>query len=116
MTTMRCAFCTVLRRCATTSTVLSRIMRSIASCTTASLSASRAEVASSRSRIRGLRTRARAMAMRCFCPPLSCTPFSPHSVSYPSGMAMMKSWALASFAAPSTSSCVGSGTSPSSRP
>jgi hypothetical protein len=29
----------------------------------------------------GLRTSARAMAMRCFWPPLSARPFSPHSVS-----------------------------------
>lgn len=50
-------------------------------CTTASLSASSALVASSSSSTAGRRTSARAMAIRCFCPPLSCTPFSPHSVS-----------------------------------
>jgi hypothetical protein len=45
-----------------------------------SLSASKAEVASSKSSTVGRRTRALAMAMRCFCPPLNCTPRSPHSV------------------------------------
>ncbi len=34
----------------------------------------------------------RAMATRCFSPPLSFSPRSPTSVSYPSGMAMMVSW------------------------
>ena len=54
---------------------------SSAACTVASLSVSNADVASSSKRIVGLRTSARAMAMRCFCPPLSCAPRSPTSVS-----------------------------------
>ena len=32
----------------------------------------------------------RAIAIRCFCPPLNCTPRSPTSVPYPSGEAVMK--------------------------
>ena len=37
---------------------------------------------SSSRRMRGFLSRARAMAMRCFCPPDICTPFSPMCVSY----------------------------------
>mmetsp|Transcript_5269 Transcript_5269/g.17794 ORF Transcript_5269/g.17794 Transcript_5269/m.17794 type:complete len:114 (-) Transcript_5269:293-634(-) len=89
------------RRWAMTSTVICpperAIIASIACCTRASDSASRAEVASSRSSTRGLRTRARAMATRCFCPPESCTPFSPTWVLYASGKALMKPCALASL-------------------
>ena len=94
----------------------------------------------------GRLTSARAIASRCFCPPLSCTPRSPHSCvhpphapcrilkltadttkyqqhsiaaginarcrcllteSYPSGMAIMNSWAFACRAACSMSSCEG---------
>jgi hypothetical protein len=43
------------------------------------------DVASSRRRTRGFRTSALAIAILCFCPPESCTPRSPTSVSYPSG-------------------------------
>lgn len=37
----------------------------------------------------------RAMESRCFCPPESLIPRCPISVSYPSGNAMINSWALA---------------------
>mmetsp|Transcript_15374 Transcript_15374/g.24259 ORF Transcript_15374/g.24259 Transcript_15374/m.24259 type:complete len:133 (-) Transcript_15374:322-720(-) len=90
------------------------IMSSMAACTRCSLSASRAEVASSSSSTRGRRTSARAMAIRCFWPPLSCTPFSPTSVSYPSGSAAMKSCAFASRAASRMRSSEGSSGVPSS--
>mmetsp|Transcript_7731 Transcript_7731/g.13720 ORF Transcript_7731/g.13720 Transcript_7731/m.13720 type:complete len:81 (+) Transcript_7731:491-733(+) len=70
-------------------------------------SASRALVASSKRRIPGFRTRARAMATRCFCPPESCAPRSPTSVSYPRGKLMMKSCALASLAASITAASSG---------
>ena len=43
--------------------------------------ASTAESGSSRTRIFGSQTSARASAMRCFCPPESCTPRSPTTVS-----------------------------------
>ncbi|KFM27091.1 hypothetical protein F751_1264 [Auxenochlorella protothecoides] len=66
--------------CATTMVVRLAMRRSSASCTTASLSASRAEVASSRSSTLGSLITARAMAMRCFCPPLSWMPPSPTRV------------------------------------
>mmetsp|Transcript_30229 Transcript_30229/g.62235 ORF Transcript_30229/g.62235 Transcript_30229/m.62235 type:complete len:104 (+) Transcript_30229:286-597(+) len=49
---------------------------------------------------------ARAIATRCFCPPDSCPPFSPTSVSYPCGSPMMNSCAFAILAASITSSCV----------
>ncbi|MNC54777.1 hypothetical protein D3C75_1042730 [compost metagenome] len=39
------------------------------------------------------------MAIRCFWPPDSPIPRSPTTVSYPSGISIMKSWALASLAA-----------------
>mmetsp|Transcript_30239 Transcript_30239/g.50901 ORF Transcript_30239/g.50901 Transcript_30239/m.50901 type:complete len:148 (-) Transcript_30239:64-507(-) len=106
-TTMRSAFWMVLRRCAMTMTVRLTIMLSMASCTTASLSASSADVASSSSSTCGFLTNALAMATRCFCPPLSCVPFSPHVVSYPCGMPRMNSCALASFAAASISKSEG---------
>mmetsp|Transcript_47346 Transcript_47346/g.120836 ORF Transcript_47346/g.120836 Transcript_47346/m.120836 type:complete len:236 (-) Transcript_47346:829-1536(-) len=79
-TMMRLASCTVLSLCAMTMVVRPLITRSSASWTMYSESASNALVASSRRRMLGLRTRARAMAMRCFCPPDSCTPFSPQLV------------------------------------
>mmetsp|Transcript_26180 Transcript_26180/g.34909 ORF Transcript_26180/g.34909 Transcript_26180/m.34909 type:complete len:137 (+) Transcript_26180:824-1234(+) len=72
------------------------------------------EVASSNSKIRGLRTRALAIAIRCFCPPLSCTPRSPTSVSYPNGRPSMKDDALANLAASSISFIDGSYSVPSS--
>mmetsp|Transcript_26228 Transcript_26228/g.59292 ORF Transcript_26228/g.59292 Transcript_26228/m.59292 type:complete len:123 (+) Transcript_26228:289-657(+) len=100
----------VLSRCAMTMVVwrprCSRASR--AACTTRSLVVSSADVASSRIRICGLRTIARAMAMRCFCPPERATPRSPTSVSYPWGNEVMKSCALACFAAVSTSSLLAS--------
>mmetsp|Transcript_38596 Transcript_38596/g.54326 ORF Transcript_38596/g.54326 Transcript_38596/m.54326 type:complete len:128 (-) Transcript_38596:1852-2235(-) len=120
---MMSAFLTVDNLCATMSTVIEDAVSepplprasisSMASCTRASLSASRALVASSNNRIFGFRTRARAMATLCFCPPLSCTPRSPTSVSYPNGSFSIKSWALAKRAASLTSSSVGSSSVPS---
>mmetsp|Transcript_78977 Transcript_78977/g.249623 ORF Transcript_78977/g.249623 Transcript_78977/m.249623 type:complete len:89 (+) Transcript_78977:209-475(+) len=74
---------TVESLCATMTTVISccAMRLSTALCTKASLSASSALVASSRSSTRGRRTSARAIEIRCFCPPESCTPRSPTSVS-----------------------------------
>mmetsp|Transcript_32112 Transcript_32112/g.45659 ORF Transcript_32112/g.45659 Transcript_32112/m.45659 type:complete len:126 (+) Transcript_32112:224-601(+) len=89
------------------------IIPSIASCTRASLSASRALVASSSKRTLGFLTKALAMAILCRCPPLSCTPRSPISVSYPSGRLSMKPSAFASLAASIISSCDGSSSEPS---
>ena len=100
---------TVLSRCATTTVVRPSIRPSSALCTTRSDSASSAEVASSSSRILGSLMMARAMAMRCFWPPLICVPRSPHRVSYPSGRAAMKLWALALLAAATTSASLASG-------
>ncbi len=52
--------------------------------------------------MRGSRRRARAIAIRCFWPPESVTPRSPTSVSYPAGIAVMKSCARAAVAAATT--------------
>mmetsp|Transcript_11838 Transcript_11838/g.29664 ORF Transcript_11838/g.29664 Transcript_11838/m.29664 type:complete len:91 (-) Transcript_11838:374-646(-) len=84
------AWRTVLSRCAIRRVVLDAMMLLRASCTTFSLSLSRALVASSRRRILGLRMMARAIAIRCFCPPESCAPLSPTSVSYLSGRSITK--------------------------
>ena len=65
--------------------VLPTIVRSSASCTMRSDAASKALVASSKSKMAGFFSTARAMAIRCFCPPESCTPRSPAYVSYPIG-------------------------------
>ena len=59
--------------------------RSMASRIALSVFESTAESGSSRMRIFGSHTSARASAMRCFCPPESCTPRSPTTVSKPSG-------------------------------
>merc|ERR1719424_2017407 len=99
MVESRCAITSVVRPPAASSS-------SSAACTMAPLSLSSAEVASSRTRMAGSRTRARAMASRCFCPPESCTPFSPTSVAYWSGKLATKPAALDSVAAASTSFCV----------
>ena len=56
-------------------------------------------VGSSRMRIGALRTRARAMAIRCRWPPDRFVARSLSSVSYPSGIRSMNSWALARTAA-----------------
>mmetsp|Transcript_52630 Transcript_52630/g.140048 ORF Transcript_52630/g.140048 Transcript_52630/m.140048 type:complete len:132 (-) Transcript_52630:166-561(-) len=92
----------VERRWATQTVVRSVISRSMASCTTCSDSASSADVASSSSSTRGSTSSARAMAMRCFCPPDSCTPRSPTIVPKPSEKAATKSSAFAVRAAAST--------------
>mmetsp|Transcript_4327 Transcript_4327/g.10410 ORF Transcript_4327/g.10410 Transcript_4327/m.10410 type:complete len:99 (+) Transcript_4327:521-817(+) len=68
-------------RCAITTDVRPTMSRSRASCTSFSFSESSADVASSSSRILGSLSSARAMAMRCFCPPESITPRSPHCAS-----------------------------------
>mmetsp|Transcript_9713 Transcript_9713/g.29257 ORF Transcript_9713/g.29257 Transcript_9713/m.29257 type:complete len:112 (-) Transcript_9713:1991-2326(-) len=78
--------------------------RSTALCTSRSDTASSALVASSRIRMGESLMRARAMAMRCRWPPDSRLPRSPTLVWYPSGSSIMKSCALASLAACSTSS------------
>ncbi|MBA7645673.1 hypothetical protein ES703_53431 [subsurface metagenome] len=55
------------------------------------------EVASSMIRIRGSAMRARAREMSCLWPMLSLLPRSLTSVSYPSDIFMMKSWAPTAF-------------------
>mmetsp|Transcript_16900 Transcript_16900/g.40834 ORF Transcript_16900/g.40834 Transcript_16900/m.40834 type:complete len:193 (-) Transcript_16900:1711-2289(-) len=80
-TEMMSALRMVERRCATTTQVRPTMRRSSASCTSFSLSASSELVASSSRRILGSLSSARAMAMRCFCPPESMTPRSPHCAS-----------------------------------
>ena len=60
------------------------MIQSRASYTIFSDCASRALVASSSSSIAGFRIIALAIAILCFCPPESCMPCSPQSVSYPS--------------------------------
>mmetsp|Transcript_20486 Transcript_20486/g.58244 ORF Transcript_20486/g.58244 Transcript_20486/m.58244 type:complete len:165 (-) Transcript_20486:1418-1912(-) len=102
MVDRRCAMMIVVRFCV--ARTLSR-----ASWTTISDSLSSALVASSSRRMAGFETRTRAIAMRCFCPPDSWAPLSPTWVSYASGKDEMKSWALASLAASSISSCVADG-------
>mmetsp|Transcript_45315 Transcript_45315/g.87177 ORF Transcript_45315/g.87177 Transcript_45315/m.87177 type:complete len:80 (-) Transcript_45315:634-873(-) len=67
-----------------------RSSESKAAWTAASEAASRADVASSNTKMGGSLTIARAIAMRCFCPPESCTPFSPTWVLYLSGKACTK--------------------------
>mmetsp|Transcript_84432 Transcript_84432/g.123513 ORF Transcript_84432/g.123513 Transcript_84432/m.123513 type:complete len:98 (-) Transcript_84432:37-330(-) len=77
---------------------------SSAACTMPSLSVSSALVASSSNSTDGFLIMARAIAMRCFCPPDSCPPFSPTSVSNLVGNSWMKSKAFDILAAASTSS------------
>mmetsp|Transcript_11837 Transcript_11837/g.29653 ORF Transcript_11837/g.29653 Transcript_11837/m.29653 type:complete len:166 (+) Transcript_11837:402-899(+) len=74
-----------------------------AACTICSLLLSRALVASSSSSTLGFDTMARAMAMRCFWPPESCVPRSPHMVSKRWGSLEMNWRAFALWAAASTS-------------
>lgn len=69
-----------------------------------SLSASKAAVGSSNNKKRGFLTKARAKAIRARCPPDNMHPADPTSVWYCLGNCMMKSWALAAFAAASISS------------
>mmetsp|Transcript_66953 Transcript_66953/g.125100 ORF Transcript_66953/g.125100 Transcript_66953/m.125100 type:complete len:178 (+) Transcript_66953:335-868(+) len=76
----------------------------MAACTLASDCESNAEVASSNSKIFGSRMRARAIAILWRCPPDKSF-MSPTLVLYCSGSSMMKSCALAFFAASSTA-CV----------
>mmetsp|Transcript_34597 Transcript_34597/g.101667 ORF Transcript_34597/g.101667 Transcript_34597/m.101667 type:complete len:80 (+) Transcript_34597:545-784(+) len=77
------AFLMVERRWAMTIVVLlsASSRESRAFCTMRSLSLSKALVASSSSKIFGCITKTRANATRCFCPPDSCAPLSPHRVS-----------------------------------
>ena len=100
------------RRCAITSVVRScmDMISSSAACTSCSLSLSSADVASSSSSTAGALIIARAIAMRCFCPPDSCAPFSPTTVSYPSlSFSRMNVAAFACAAAASTSARVAPG-------
>mmetsp|Transcript_67002 Transcript_67002/g.151456 ORF Transcript_67002/g.151456 Transcript_67002/m.151456 type:complete len:96 (-) Transcript_67002:477-764(-) len=80
ITTILSALTTVARRCAMTRVVRPRAQAARAASTSRSDWVSRAEVASSSRRSRGFETAARASAIRCFCPPESCTPRSPTSV------------------------------------
>jgi len=98
----RCAMTMVVRLC-------SDNKLSNAACTMRSLSVSSALVASSSSSTAGFLIIARAIAMRCFCPPDSCPPFSPTSVSNLDGNCSIKPNALAILAASYTSSSVDPG-------
>mmetsp|Transcript_18894 Transcript_18894/g.47553 ORF Transcript_18894/g.47553 Transcript_18894/m.47553 type:complete len:83 (-) Transcript_18894:263-511(-) len=82
MTAMVSACCSEERRCVMTSVVhlcLAMILLR-AALTSLSLSPSSPFVASSSIRILGSLTMALAMTILCFCPPLSCWPFSPQYV------------------------------------
>mmetsp|Transcript_84427 Transcript_84427/g.123505 ORF Transcript_84427/g.123505 Transcript_84427/m.123505 type:complete len:175 (-) Transcript_84427:654-1178(-) len=94
------------RRCAMTMVVRLCVTRrlSSAACTMRSLSVSSALVASSSSNTDGFLIMARAIAMRCFCPPDSCPPFSPTSVSKLAGNSWMNPKAFDILAAATTSS------------
>ena len=74
-----------------------------------SVSVSTEAVASSSIRIFGFERMALAIEILCFSPPESSRPDEPILVSYPSGILMMNSCALASFAALITSSCEAAG-------
>ncbi|WVZ86160.1 hypothetical protein U9M48_032992 [Paspalum notatum var. saurae] len=80
-TAIMSAFCTVERRCATTTHVLPCSILSMASCTSFSDTVSSALVASSSSSTRAFFSTARASAIRCRCPPDSCAPRSPTRAS-----------------------------------
>ena len=99
----------VLSLWAMTNVVLPSARSSRESCTTFSLSLSRADVASSKIRICGFLRNTLAMDSRCYWPPESFTPLCPISVWYSSGRFMINSWALARFAALTTSSSDASG-------
>mmetsp|Transcript_23372 Transcript_23372/g.55669 ORF Transcript_23372/g.55669 Transcript_23372/m.55669 type:complete len:160 (-) Transcript_23372:15-494(-) len=99
MVVSRCAITIVVRFCVASSW-------SSASCTIRSLSVSSALVASSSSSTIGFLMIARAIATRCFCPPDSCPPFSPTSVSYLDGSVWMNVCAFADLAACSISAIV----------
>ncbi|THU58254.1 hypothetical protein C4D60_Mb03t12230 [Musa balbisiana] len=71
----------VLSLLLTTTLVLPAITLSNAPCTTFSDWLSSALVASSSSSMTGFFSTALAIAIRCFCPPDSCTPLSPQNVS-----------------------------------
>mmetsp|Transcript_40692 Transcript_40692/g.92288 ORF Transcript_40692/g.92288 Transcript_40692/m.92288 type:complete len:142 (+) Transcript_40692:485-910(+) len=94
---------TVERRWAMTTVLRPAIRASRAACTAASFVESSAEVASSSSSSLGSFASARAIATRCFCPPLTRTPFSPGRLSYPSGSSSMKACAFTLRAACTTS-------------
>ena len=72
----------VLSLCAMTRTVRPTSSRAIASLTSFSLRLSRELVASSKMSTGAFFRSARAIATLCFCPPDSCCPRSPTSVSY----------------------------------
>src|SRR5438477_7804418 len=93
MTTMRSAFFTVARRCATMSVVRPRIRCSSAFCTVLSLSASSELVASSRSSTTRSASSARAIDRRWRLPPGRRTPRSPRNEFMPSGKRSMNSLA-----------------------
>ena len=107
--TMRWASCSVERRWATTIVVRPAMTSRSVAWICSSVRVSTDEVASSRISTVGSVTSARAIATRWRCPPESVRPRSPTTVSYPSGNAVMKSWAPAARAAASTSARVASG-------
>mmetsp|Transcript_38638 Transcript_38638/g.93619 ORF Transcript_38638/g.93619 Transcript_38638/m.93619 type:complete len:112 (+) Transcript_38638:527-862(+) len=82
---------------------------SIASWTWNSDSASNALVDSSSITIGGFFRINRAIATRCFCPPESCVPLVPTTVSRPSGKSAANSNTYANLAASSTASFDASG-------
>mmetsp|Transcript_15669 Transcript_15669/g.23973 ORF Transcript_15669/g.23973 Transcript_15669/m.23973 type:complete len:133 (+) Transcript_15669:31-429(+) len=100
------AFTTVLSRCATITKVqfFSSDSRSIAACTSASLSASNDDVASSSSITLGCDINMRAILMRCFWPPEQRLARVPIFVPYVSSISEMNLCALASLAEYSTCS------------
>lgn len=91
------------------SVVLSAINSSSAARTCASLAVSRCDVASSRIRIGAFLRKALAIAMRCRCPPESCTPRSPTWVPRPAGSEATNSFSAARSMARCRSSLVASG-------
>ena len=103
---MMSAFLMVESRCAMAMVVRLFMRRSSASCTRCSLSVASADVASSRMSMGGFLRMARAMLTRWRCPPESRPPRSPMMVLYPFSVSMMKSCALAIFAASMTCSMV----------
>ena len=107
-TRMASAFRTVESRWAITSVVRSAISRSMPSSMCFSVRVSTEEVASSRIRMGALEMAARAMLRSCLWPWLRFAPSPSIMVSYPFSSRMMKEWALAVFAACSTSSSVAS--------
>jgi len=89
--------------------VRSAVNRPRASVMSDSLRASTLDVGSSRTRIGESASKARAMVSRWRSPPERLAPRSSTTVSYPSGRAVMKSWAFAARAAACMSAALARG-------